>query len=248
MLIHNALGEDAQIFTDKENPTSSGLWKKLNSVDDDSAKSFETIVKEDYEKIKKDHPEVIDKIRSHKKFIKSSKEYKRDEMFMFAFTSRLIPITFDENGEPTTITLEEVYDSVKCEYDEKDIFNKDIFSWDRYGKLRDYFLKDVNLPPKIQPNSTHAKALNNLKGLLSRKPDFIRNYLKETKALHDLIKDTEIVSIRDMKSLVNLNDVNDIENLLDLYKEYCKDNTIKASKINKNVIIALENREKDLFS
>jgi thymidylate kinase len=63
-LIHNTLGEDSKIFDIDEEPSPSELYKRIQQNPDEiEQESFYTKILNEYEEIKKSHPEVIEKIK-----------------------------------------------------------------------------------------------------------------------------------------------------------------------------------------
>src|SRR5690606_2226189 len=76
-MIHNALGEDAQIFHPDEEPTASGLYTKMNdNPEDDEELNIITYVRNEYNKIEEEHPDVIERIEKLPNRVKTSKKFK----------------------------------------------------------------------------------------------------------------------------------------------------------------------------
>lgn len=78
-LIHTALGEDSKIFNPDEVPSPSGLFKKINSIpEEDDELNIVTIVRNKLNKIRKEHPEILEKRAANS--LKSLLKVKREEL------------------------------------------------------------------------------------------------------------------------------------------------------------------------
>jgi len=75
-MIHNALGEDARIFDPEETPTPSGLYTRINeNPEDEGEVNILTKVRNAYDEIAKNHPEVIERIQKLPNRVKTAKKY-----------------------------------------------------------------------------------------------------------------------------------------------------------------------------
>jgi superfamily II DNA or RNA helicase/HKD family nuclease len=89
-LIHNTLGEDAKIFDIDEEPSPSGLYKRIQQNPDYLEKeSFYTRVLKNFEEIKKENPGLIKSFDKFPPRIKVAKRGKEDELFVIIKKGRL---------------------------------------------------------------------------------------------------------------------------------------------------------------
>ncbi|MDD3861054.1 MAG: helicase-related protein, partial [Bacteroidales bacterium] len=80
-LIHNALGEDAKMFEADEEPTASSLYKKINSSpDDEKDLNTATVVRNLYNKICINYPEILEKIKSLPPRVKTAKQFDLNQL------------------------------------------------------------------------------------------------------------------------------------------------------------------------
>jgi len=80
-LIHSALGEDAKIFDVDEQPSPSALYQKINhNPDDDTEVNIITTIRNEYHKIEKNHPEIINKISNLPNRVKTAKAYQNYQL------------------------------------------------------------------------------------------------------------------------------------------------------------------------
>src|SRR5690625_1639542 len=75
-MIHNALGEDARIFDPEEKPTASWLYTRINeNPEDEDEINILTKVRNTYDEIVKNHPEVIERIEKLPNRVKTAKKH-----------------------------------------------------------------------------------------------------------------------------------------------------------------------------
>jgi len=75
-LIHNVLGEDAKMFDADEQPTPSGLFIKISQNPEDLEElSTNTVIRNDYNEIITNYPEIIEKIKKLPNRTKTAKLY-----------------------------------------------------------------------------------------------------------------------------------------------------------------------------
>ncbi len=252
-LIHNALGEDAKIFASDEEPTASGLFKKVNSNPDKNEElSIITIVRNEFDKIKKEHPEIIDRINELPNRTKTAKVFKEDNtvvlrkkgMALFSVIARyeIDKINISEK------TFQELLNFVKCTYEGKRIPLSKQF-WKAYEKIKEY-------KPQYKSGSSdialEKKAINSLKSLLKKKRNelnqtiisFIDTLLKDIKRYKTLPKYTVrkliLRKISDKEAYDEL--INNIENLRrKIGSDYLEIILKRISNIADDIIIAVEN-------
>ncbi|MCH6198618.1 SNF2-related protein [Aquiflexum sp. LQ15W] len=184
-LIHNALGEDAKIFDPEEEPSASGLYEKINSDPEaDAELSTVTSIRNAYNQIKEQHPELIEKISHLPNRIKTAKLYhennvlvlKRKGMALFSLSGRL------ENGkvEVDEILFEQLLEKVKCSEETARQHLSTRF-WQVYDEMKDF-------------KKTFRK---------SRSKSEIDLDVKASNSLKSLLRDHEIQITQDLKDFIN---------------------------------------------
>ncbi len=122
-MIHNALGEDAKIFHQDEEPTASGLYTKMNeNPEDDEEVNIITHVRNIYNQIEIEHPDVMERIAKLPNRVKTSKKFnesninvlRKKGLSLFAQQAKT-----DENSNVESLTFENFLKYVECEYDTK---------------------------------------------------------------------------------------------------------------------------------
>ncbi|TBW26967.1 helicase-related protein [Gramella sp. KN1008] len=118
-MIHNALGEDSQIFHQDEEPTASGLYKKINeNPEDEEELNTVTFVRNAYKNIEDKYPKVIERIKKFPSRVKSAKSFqssnvnvlRKKGLSLFAQQAEV------NKAEVESLTFEGLLDYVKCEY------------------------------------------------------------------------------------------------------------------------------------
>jgi len=253
-LIHNALGEDSKIFHVDEKPTASGLYTKINSnPEEDDELSIQTTIRNEYKKIKKEHPEVIEKINDLPDRTKTAKIFdenntivlRKKGMALFSVLANLedSKITVSEKS------IEKLFDSFKSEFEEKRISLSKVF-WKSYEEVKKFNPKHKSGSSEI---AIEKKALNSLKSLLKRKKSelnqttisFIDTLLKDIKTYKTLSKNTLRKLVLPEKKSKNPYDelISNIEILRRrIGIDYLSIILKKADKIGNEIIIAVENR------
>lgn len=105
-IIHNALGEDVKIFDIDEEPTASGLFKKINSSpDEDGELNTITLVRNELNKMKKEHPEVIERVKELPNRTKTAKTYIENNTIVLRKKGMaLFVLKAEDNKSKITIT------------------------------------------------------------------------------------------------------------------------------------------------
>jgi len=165
-MIHNTLGEDSKIFDPDEEPSPAKLYQKLNQNPEESdEESFYTKVINLYTELTKQYPDVVSKLNSFPKRIKTAKSYSENEMLVFFKKNKLFVKSAKEvDGKVEIIdtSLELVLEKIQCTPDTKSLPIDDEF-WDVYQKVKEEKLK-INVPTSEM--SIERKALNNIDTLL----------------------------------------------------------------------------------
>lgn len=177
--IHTILGEDSKIFNVDEEPSPSKLFTRLTTnVEELEEMSFYTKMVLEWQKIENAHPELSQTLQTFPKKVKVSKAAKNDELLVFFkkggfFIQRLA----DDKTEPESISYEEAFPDIVCDFPEKRLPFSNTF-WHRYQIAKE-------IPPdKIGglsgPASVESDAYNMLHTLLS---------MSEFSMYHDFISD-----------------------------------------------------------
>ena len=138
-MIHNALGEDAKIFHADEEPTASGLYTKMNdNPEDDEELNIITYVRNIYNQIEEDHPDVIERIEKLPNRVKTSKKFKDSNVNVLRkkglslFAQQAVT---EENPKVESLTFENFLQFVECEYDAKRLPLSEMF-WPVYESIK----------------------------------------------------------------------------------------------------------------
>jgi len=255
-LIHNALGEDVKIFDPDEEPTASRLFNKINTnPEEEEDLNIVTIVRNEFNKIKEDHPEVIERIKQLPNRTKTAKQYKENNTVVFRKKGLALfsfVVNYDDGKiKPYEKNFQELLDSVKCSFDEKRLPLSKQF-WKSYEKIKEYKPQYKSGRSEL---SLETKANNSLKFLLKEEKEklnqedraFIETLLKD-------IKHYKTLSISTLRRLVLPEKkteepyaelIQNIENLRKRIGSDYLDKVIKrAPNIEDEIIIAVENRKK----
>ena len=252
-LIHNALGEDAKIFDPDEKPTASGLFKKINSnPEEDEDLNIATIVRNEFNKIKKAHPEVIERIKELPNRTKTAKYFSEKNTVVFRRKGMAL-FSLVANYEDGKIKISEknfqdLFDFVECSFEEKRIPLSRQF-WKAYEKIKAY-------KPQYKSGSSELaiekKAFNSLKSLLKQKRDELT---QENVAFIDMllkdIKRYKTLSTNTLRKLVLPDKTSEepydelMRNIVDLQRrigsDYLEVILKRTGNIEDDIIIAVEN-------
>ncbi len=268
-LIHNALGEDAKIFDPDEEPTASGLFHKINSnPEEDEELNIVTIVRNEFNKIKKNHPEVIERVKELPNRTKTAKLFSENNTVVFRKKGMaLFSLIANYEGGKIKISeknFQELFDFVQCSFDEKRISLSKQF-WKSYEKIKEY-------KPQYKSGSSELaiekKAANSLKSLLKQKKYELNLSAKDPQLDQTLISfiDTLLKDIKRYKTLSTntlrklvLPDktsneayeelIQNIENLRrKIGSDYLEIILKKAKNIDDDIIIAVENKKEKEYS
>ncbi len=246
-LIHTALGEDSKIFDIDEEPTPAGLFNRVQQNPDKlEEESFYTKALNEFLKIKKKKPELIESLKKFPPRIKVAKQGKENELLVFFKKGRLYVSgaqTDMEKIEPYQTVFEDVFEKVVCTSEEKMLnWNTDKF-WQAYVAIQNY--KDFRLGTTSE-QSLEMKALNNLDFLIRNNneklmphKDFLRT-LKEDILSYGTLADYTLRRIANFKE-------DRIKDIYELKDEIGEDYLIKEKNRQKDqkkeIIIAIENKK-----
>ncbi len=258
-LIHNALGEDAKIFDEDEEPTPASLGSKINSNPQEEGEvNTITKIRNLYADLQNKHPEIIEKISQLPPRVKTAKSYPRYELnvlrrkglSLFAQT-----VGNEESRIIKEIDFEELLQKIECTIDEPTLKLSSVF-WNLYEEVKEFKPKykmgrtEISLEQKAEANL--KKSLKILKNLNFENLNFIQMLIKDLRYYHTL----SIRSIRRIGGQELSDDKKSIRSFLEeitylkkqLGENYLDVIESKSKGKNKEVIIAIENNdEKELF-
>ncbi|MFR9165613.1 MAG: helicase-related protein [Dysgonomonas sp.] len=178
-LIHNALGEDAKIFDADEQPTASGLFSKINENPEDiESVSIETRIRNQYNEIKNNHPDVINKIQELPNRTKTAKAHSKENTVIVRKKGLALFYVLDEVAEEKhqtkEITLEEIIANIECTIEEPRL-ELDKKFWESYEIIKRFKPRHRSGSSNIK--SLEQKALTGLKDLLKNHKDLLNQQL-----------------------------------------------------------------------
>ena len=253
-LIHNTLGEDAKIFDIDEEPTAAGLFKKIQRNPDDlEEESFYTKALKKFIELKKKHPEVIEALSNFPPRIKVAKKYSADELLVFLKKGRMymygMQYTEEEKSVIEQMTLEEVFERIECEKNEKPLKLSARF-WDSYEAIKNY-RETRSLTPTEQ--SLEQRSINNIKTLITKPWDELLPLMDFVRVLREDVTDYGTLSDYTLRRLANLEFHNDAEKKktvttikeleTELGKDYLQKEKERQKELKKEIIVAVENQK-----
>lgn len=162
-LIHSALGEDAKIFDVDEQPSPSALYQKINhNPDDDTEVNIITTIRNEYHKIEKNHPEIINKISNLPNRVKTAKAYQNYQLNLLRKKGLSLfsqTLEYDQDKpKREEIVFDDFIKNIACPFDEEKLNLSDKF-WENYEELK----KPVKAnKASYNEKSLEFKALSNL--------------------------------------------------------------------------------------
>lgn len=243
-LIHNTLGEDSKIFEQDEEPSPSGLFRKImENPENQETESFQTKIRQRYYDIETKYPEILKRIETLPPRIKVAKNFDRNNIIVFIRKGLGIFIRgiINEDNGIEELAFENIIDLIECEKDDPAVPLGDIF-WENYQNIK--LSRKNNI--KINEQSLERKAVNNLRTLsniaeLDNFMPLIRNLIEdilEYKTLSDY-------TLRKIASL-DIGNINKVKEELaqiqiNLGKDYLGQIKEKARLMRNEVIVAVEN-------
>ncbi len=252
-LIHNTLGEDSKIFNADEVPSPANLYKRVQqNPDKDDEVSFYTKILAEFLEYKEKYPDVVNNLKDFPSRIKSAKIFQDHEILVFFRKGRMyingMKIKENEKNEISNFTIEDVYERIKCGFDEKSIPLSSDF-WTYYQDIKE-FKKTYSSP--TPEKSLEAKALFALKTINQKPFEEIMPFIKFVRTLiHDIadygtlpdfthrrISNLKFETQKDKQEAVEV-----IKSLfIELGSDYLEKELENQKQINKEVIIAIENQ------
>ena len=253
-LIHNALGEDAKIFDEDEEPTAAALGSKINSNPQEEGEvNTITKIRNLYADLQKKHPEIIDKISQLPPRVKTAKKHseyelnvlRRKGLSLFAQT-----VGKEENRAIREIDFEDLLQKIACAIDEPTLKLSSVF-WSLYEEVKEFKPKykmgrsEISLEQKAEANL--KKSLRILKDLNFENLNFIQMLIKDLRHYHTL----STKSIRRIGAQELSDDKKSIRYFLEeiaylkqhLGESYLNDIESRTKGRSKEVIIAIENND-----
>jgi len=263
-LIHNTLGEDSKIFDPDEEPSPSNLYLKINQNPDNiESESFYTKILNEFQEIKTKYPEVIENIKDCPLRVKVAKKSDKDELLVFIRKAKLYikkvdypkdnEKDYEKNSEIQEVTLEEIIDRIRCNFDEKAVELSNEF-WDYYEEIKNSIEKDFNKKRLNNSDlSLEQKARNKIKTLLKSDLEQLKEYRDFLKTLLEDLTDYGTLPYYTLRRIANLespeneNKIQQIITKLEELKDELGENYLlkeieKFKNIQKEIIIAIENR------
>ena len=250
-LIHNALGEDAKIFDIDEEPSPSGLYKRIQQNPDSiESESFYTKILKEFERVKSESPELIKSLKEYPPRIKVAKRADEDELIVVIKKGRLFVHhkRYSDNVPPVITNIENIYEKIKADKNDPTIPLSDRF-WDEYERLMSF---TDTTKTRLTEQSLQQKAINMLKSLINKSElssqtpykDFLRILLED-------ILDYGTLPDYTLRRIANL-DPNSIASILKeierlrktLGDDYLYREKDRLTELTKEIIIAIENRAK----
>jgi len=189
-LIHNALGEDAKIFSEDEEPSPSKLYGRLSNyneierISNGDESSFTIAVKE-FQALKTKYPGIEDKIQKMPSKVKLSKNAnngnRQNQVLFVKKGNSIFILRYDYNTRQIedTLDLTDVLEDIKAtDNDRRNEYLSEKF-WNAYEKLKKQ-LKSYE-DQKLKLTEQDKKVFNALKTLLNL--DEFSSYQDKIKAL-----------------------------------------------------------------
>ena len=245
-LIHNALGEDSKIFDIDEEPSPSGLYRRIQQNPDYlEAESFYTKALKEFERIKKEAPEVVASLKDFPSRIKVARRAERDEQLVVIRKGRFYMYykPYEENAGIEVKGLEDVIDRIRAEEDEPALPLSPKF-WDIYEEIKNY---RETPRQRLSEHSIGQRAINNLKYLLRVSPPELIPHMDFVRMLLEDILDYGTLSDYTLRRIANIDlqkgGLEEIKTLKrELGEDYLEREKERAKTLTKEIIIAIENR------
>lgn len=248
-MIHNTLGEDAKIFEPDEEPTAARLFEKIQENPDNlEQESFQTSIRRIYAEIDEGTKQKIGGLPSRIKVAKRYGQYALT-VFIKKGIGLFIRNISGDNKEPAEMLFDEALPLIHCDKNEKPLALSDKF-WDNYSKIKE--LREKTSIPSSEL-SLEKKAYNNVKTLLADKSGNYREFERFLFNLVEDIEDYKTLSDYTLRRITNLETTSKDEKKIakvkaelaslrqDLGEDYLERIKQKIGRLDKEVIIAIEN-------
>ncbi|NMA46112.1 MAG: helicase [Lentisphaerae bacterium] len=141
-MIHNTIGEDAQIFDIDETPEASSLFRKLQENPEDSEEeSFLTSVKKAYHSMLEQHPGIAERLQRLPCRVKTARAGDHNALYLFKrkglglFTIYVPIIDNVERLRAESTSMEEAFAAIQCEFAEPRLELSEDF-WEAYDAAK----------------------------------------------------------------------------------------------------------------
>lgn len=257
--IHNAIGEDAKIFSADEEPRESELFTRLNKNPENlEEESTYTKVFVEFEKYKQQYPDIIKRIQQLPPRIKISKLSDANEIITTIKKKNIYFVYFnsddaDKMPEPRVLNFEDIWEKIKAEPNTKNLAFSSAF-WALYQKTLAYQPNEII---HISENSNLSKAINilaELKIKMNTNTFYLSNEITDFIELLNIDIDkfgtlSEYIISEIAKLKLNENVEESIKQIKDrLGPDYNFKNLEKHNNQNKYIIIAIENQSQNLYN
>ncbi len=244
-MIHNTLGEDAQIFSAEETPTASSLYSKVTAKpEEDGSESSFTEIRRLLAEIEAEHPEVLEKVGKFAPRVKTAKSAADDWLTVFTLKGRDIfaQARPAPGAEAEEISIEQALEIIRCDFDTPRIPFSVSF-WQDYSKVRDFRQKHAVNPKQ---NSVEAKALNVVNAFLanpqlSEQHNFLK-ILREDMCDYRTLPTNTLRRIADIGGKLEKAKKTFTALQAELGSEYLQQLKARIGALDEEVIIAVENQ------
>lgn len=196
-LIHQTLGEDAKIFHDDETPSASELYSRLRENPEEAEEeSLMTSVRNQYNNIQQNHPEVIKRIEGFPSRIKTAKATSYNELMVLrrkglSLFSEQASLGEENNISVSGLTFDQALPRITAAPETKRQSLSPQF-WNLYEAVKTQTTKQSSFTTEA---SLENKALNNLRTA-------IQNFRNELEDLLPFIR----VLVKDLQYYNTLSD------------------------------------------
>lgn len=248
-MIHNTLGEDSKIFDAGEDPTPAGLFEKLmKNPDEQEAESFRTKAYKTFLEIKKEHPDIEERLQSFPSMIKVGKKGEEDELFVFFKKCGLyaVGVKYGEDGkkEPYHTSFEEVYEKIICKNEEPALLWNDDEFWQAYEGAKDFREFRATAQNEL---SMEQQALNVLETLIKTEREDLTTHKAFLRTLKEDLLNFGTLSEFTWRRIANMEGekaLPEIEKLKsELGENYLAKEKTRQKDTKKEIIIAIENQK-----
>ena len=176
-MIHNTIGEDAQIFDVDEIPEASNLFRKLQQNPEDAEEeSFVTTIKKAYSEMLASHPEMKERLEHLPCRVKTARAGASDALYLFkrkglGLFAILVPdLATAEKLRSESVALEDAFLAIRCEHDENRLELSENF-WDAYIEAKAGMgqFRASQSPGGGDSRSMRVRALSNLETAAARR-------------------------------------------------------------------------------
>ncbi|MGF1671315.1 MAG: helicase-related protein, partial [Balneolaceae bacterium] len=199
-LIHNTLGEDVKIFHEDEEPSPSELFSRVNRNPEDAEEmSPITQIRARFDKIKENHPEVLERVSQFPYRIKTAKSYSENELFVFRkkglslFISKIADTTEEKPKSETIYSVIDALPHIECNADEPKLPLSKHF-WKSYEEVKrhktDYAVTHSEQSFEVKAQNVLKNALHRYKNEFESEVPFIRTLVKDLTHYRSLPKFT----------------------------------------------------------